>query len=63
LQAPGSAVDLQHALGGPVAAQLHDVTGSWLPVFGLVIGLDTLTAILALAALKPIRSAYLAKTV
>jgi MFS transporter, OFA family, oxalate/formate antiporter len=48
-------------LGGPAAAYLHDVTGSWLPVFGLIIGLDTLTAILALAALKPTRRAYLAK--
>jgi MFS transporter, OFA family, oxalate/formate antiporter len=48
-------------LGGPAAAYLHDVTGSWLPVFGLIIGLDTLTAILALAALKPMRRAYLAK--
>jgi MFS transporter, OFA family, oxalate/formate antiporter len=48
-------------LGGPVAAYLHDYTGSWLPVFGLIIGLDTLTAILALAALKPIRRAYLAQ--
>jgi MFS transporter, OFA family, oxalate/formate antiporter len=48
-------------LGGPAAAYLHDYTGSWLPVFGLIIGLDTLTAILALAALKPMRRAYLAK--
>jgi MFS transporter, OFA family, oxalate/formate antiporter len=48
-------------LGGPAAAYLHDFTGSWLPVFGLIIGLDTLTAILALAALKPMRRAYMAK--
>jgi MFS transporter, OFA family, oxalate/formate antiporter len=48
-------------LGGPAAAYLHDFTGSWLPVFGLIIGLDTLTAILALAALKPMRRAYVAK--
>jgi MFS transporter, OFA family, oxalate/formate antiporter len=47
-------------LGGPAAAYLHDYTGSWLPVFGLIIALDTLTAILALAALKPMRRAYLA---
>jgi MFS transporter, OFA family, oxalate/formate antiporter len=48
-------------LGGPAAAYLHDITGSWLPVFGLIIGLDILTAILALAALKPMRRAYLSK--
>jgi oxalate/formate antiporter len=48
-------------LGGPAAAYLHDITGSWLPVFGLIIALDTLTAILALVALKPLRRAYLAK--
>jgi MFS transporter, OFA family, oxalate/formate antiporter len=49
-------------LGGPAAAYLHDVTNSWLPVFGLIIALDVLTAILALVALKPLRRAYLAKT-
>jgi MFS transporter, OFA family, oxalate/formate antiporter len=49
-------------LGGPVAAYLHDLSGSWLPVFGLVIGLDTLTAILALLALKPLRRSYLARS-
>jgi oxalate/formate antiporter len=46
-------------LGGPAAAYLHDFTGSWLPVFGLIIGLDTLTAILALVALKPMRRSYM----
>jgi oxalate/formate antiporter len=49
-------------LGGPVAAYIHDVTHSWLPVFGLVIGLDLLTGVLALVALKPLRHAYLART-
>jgi OFA family oxalate/formate antiporter-like MFS transporter len=49
-------------LGGPAAAYLHDVTGSWLPVFGLIIGLDIRTAILALVALKPLRRAFLSKT-
>jgi MFS family permease len=48
-------------LGGPVAAYIHDVTHSWLPVFGLVIGLDLLTGVLALVALKPLRQAYLAR--
>jgi MFS transporter, OFA family, oxalate/formate antiporter len=49
-------------LGGPAAAYLHDVTGSWLPVFGLIIGLDILTALLALVALKPMRRAFLSVT-
>ncbi len=42
--------------GGPLAALLHDATGSWLPVFGAVIALDILAAILALALLKPWRA-------
>ncbi len=42
-------------LGGPMAARLHDVTGSWIPVFGVVIALDLLAAVLALAVLKPLR--------
>ncbi len=45
-------------LGGPLAAKLHDVTGSWLPVFGVIITMDVLTGILALVALKPLRRAY-----
>src|ERR1700732_4331873 len=49
-------------LGGPLAALLHDATGSWLPVFGIIIALDTRAAILALAALKPMRRAYLPAT-
>jgi oxalate/formate antiporter len=43
-------------LGGPLAAQLHDATGSWLPVFGVVICLDIAAGILALAVLKPLRA-------
>jgi OFA family oxalate/formate antiporter-like MFS transporter len=46
-------------LGGPVAALIHDSAGSWLPVFGLIIAMDALTAILALAVLKPMRRAWL----
>jgi oxalate/formate antiporter len=46
-------------LGGPVAALIHDAAGSWLPVFGLIIARDALTAILALAVLKPMRRAWL----
>lgn len=48
-------------LGGPLAAQLHDKTGSWYPVFGLVIAMDILTGLLALFVLKPMRVKFLAK--
>jgi MFS family permease len=48
-------------LGGPMASLLHDSAGSWTPVFGLAIGADFATAILALAALRPMRRAYLAR--
>jgi OFA family oxalate/formate antiporter-like MFS transporter len=46
-------------LGGPLASLLHDATGSWTPVFALVIGMDLLTAALAFFALKPARRKYL----
>lgn len=46
-------------LGGPAAAFMHDATGSWLPVFWLIIALDALTAALALLVLKPARAAFL----
>ena len=42
-------------LGGPLAALLYDKTGSWLPVFAIIITMDALTGILALVALKPMR--------
>jgi cyanate permease len=45
-------------LGGPLAALLHDQTGSWLPVFAIIITMDVLTGLLALAALKPMRRRY-----
>jgi MFS transporter, OFA family, oxalate/formate antiporter len=45
-------------LGGPLAAFLHDQTGSWLPVFAIIIAIDAIAGILALAALKPKRRAY-----
>lgn len=45
-------------LGGPLAAQLHETTGSWMPVFACVICCDLLTALLAYVALKPLRRAY-----
>jgi MFS transporter, OFA family, oxalate/formate antiporter len=49
-------------LGGPIAAALHDATGSWIPVFHVIIACDALTAILALMVLKPMRQKYLART-
>ena len=42
-------------LGGPMAAKLHDATQSWIPVFSVVIALDLLAAVLAIAVLKPLR--------
>ncbi len=40
-------------LGGPVAALIHDSVGSWVPVFGIAIGLDLVVAALAWFVLKP----------
>jgi len=48
-------------LGGPLAALLHDKTGSWLPVFAIIITMDALTGILAVVALEPLRKRYAAK--
>jgi MFS family permease len=45
-------------LGGPLAALLREQTGSWLPVFAIIIAMDALTGILALLVLKPMRRAY-----
>jgi len=44
--------------GGPLAAWLHEQTGSWVQVFVVVITLNFLTALLAIAALKPLRAKY-----
>jgi len=49
-------------LGGPLAAMMHEATGSWTPVFMTVIGMDFLTAFLALIILKPMRRKFLANT-
>jgi MFS family permease len=46
-------------LGGPVAASIHQSTGSWMPVFALIIVMDALTALLAYFILRPMRKAYL----
>ena len=43
-------------LGGPLAAVMKGAVGSWVPVFGVVIGLDLLTAALALFVLKAMRT-------
>ena len=42
-------------LGGPIAALLHQTTGSWIPVFEVIIAMNFATAILAQFALKPLR--------
>jgi MFS family permease len=44
-------------LGAPLAALLREQTGSWLPVFAIIIAMDALTGILALFVLKPMRRA------
>ena len=46
-------------LGGPLAAVLHDATGSWIPVFTVIIIMDFATALLAWLALKPLRRRWL----
>jgi MFS transporter, OFA family, oxalate/formate antiporter len=46
-------------LGGPLAALLHETTGSWIPVFAVVITMDLLTALLAWFVLKPMRGKFL----
>jgi OFA family oxalate/formate antiporter-like MFS transporter len=47
-------------LGAPVAAYVAEKTGSWLPVFTIIICMDILTGLLALFALKPLRKSYAA---
>jgi MFS transporter, OFA family, oxalate/formate antiporter len=44
--------------GGPLAALLHQRTGSWVPVFGCAIVLDLATAVLAMFVLKPLRTRF-----
>jgi oxalate/formate antiporter len=44
--------------GGPMASLLHDATGNWTSVFGVAIAADLLTAVLAIAVLKPLRRQY-----
>lgn len=47
-------------LGGPVAARIFEATGSWMPVFGVIIAMDVITALLAFFVLRPMRVRYLA---
>jgi oxalate/formate antiporter len=42
--------------GGPLASLLHGAAGSWTVVFYVAIAADALTALLAIAALKPLRA-------
>ncbi len=46
-------------LGGPVAALIHDSAGNWVPVFGIAIALDIVTAALAYLVLRPMRASLL----
>ena len=47
-------------LGGPLAALMHEKTGSWLPVFAIIITMDALTGFLALFVLEAARRSYVA---
>jgi oxalate/formate antiporter len=47
--------------GGPLAALLFLKTGSWMPVFGVVISMDIITGLLAWFVLKPMRLRWLAQ--
>jgi oxalate/formate antiporter len=44
--------------GGPLASLLHVAAGTWTSVFYVAIAADALTAVLAIAALKPLRAKY-----
>jgi len=49
-------------LGGPAAAYMKQVTGSWTSVFLIVAALDIITAVLAITALRTIRSRHIAES-
>ncbi len=44
--------------GGPLASLLHDAAGTWAIVFYVAIAADALTAVLAIATLKPLRARH-----
>jgi MFS transporter, OFA family, oxalate/formate antiporter len=46
-------------LGGPAAAYLKQVTGSWTSVFIIVAALDIITAVLAITVLRAIRTKHI----
>ena len=46
-------------LGGPAAAYLKQITGSWTSVFIIVAALDIITALLAVTALRAIRARHI----
>jgi MFS family permease len=52
---------IRSVLGGPMAALLHERTGSWIPVFALIIVMDAATAVLAIAVLRPMRARWFAR--
>jgi OFA family oxalate/formate antiporter-like MFS transporter len=49
-------------LGGPVAASIRAATGSWVPVFLIVAGLDVITAFLAIVVLRKLRTQWIAQS-
>ena len=46
-------------IGGSIAAYIHGVTESWIPVFAIMIALDASAALLAFLVLRPMRANYL----
>jgi MFS transporter, OFA family, oxalate/formate antiporter len=49
--------------GGSLAALLHELTGIWILVFGVVIVMDLLTGLLAFFVLRPMHRRFLASKV
>jgi OFA family oxalate/formate antiporter-like MFS transporter len=46
-------------IGGPIAAYIHGVADSWIPVFAIMIALDATAALLAFFVLRPMRAKYM----
>lgn len=55
----GTAQGVGSILGGPAAAYLKQMTGSWTSVFIIVAALDIITALLAVTALKAMRTRHI----
>jgi oxalate/formate antiporter len=49
-------------LGGPVAAAIRAATGSWVPVFSIVVALDLASAILAYTVLRRLRAEWISRS-